>query len=56
MVEDFYLWYYVEGVIGCHGGTDALAEVTDLDADIPQEGAVCPLSHDHDFSGHTLAR
>ena len=29
-------------------GTDALAEVTDLDADITQEGAACPLSHDHD--------
>ena len=31
-----------------HEGTDALAEVTDLDAEIPQEGAACPLSHDHD--------
>ena len=33
-----------------HEGTDALAEVTDLDADIPQEGAACPSSHDHDSS------
>ena len=33
-----------------HEGTDALAEVTDLDADITQEGAACPLSHDHDGS------
>ena len=39
VVDNFYLWYYVEGVIGCHEGTDALAEVTYLEADIPQEGA-----------------
>ena len=25
-----------------HEGTDALAEVTDLDVDIPQEDAACP--------------
>ena len=35
-------------MIGCREGTDALAEVTDLDADIPQEGAAWPSSHDHD--------
>ena len=35
--------------MGFHEGTDALSEVTDLDADIPQEGADCPLSHDYDF-------
>ena len=42
VVENFYLWYCVEIVIGCHEGTDALSEVTDLDVDIPQEGAACP--------------
>ena len=56
VVDDIYLWYCVEGVIVCREGTDALAEVTDLDVDIPQEGAAWPLSHDHDFSGYTLAR
>ena len=39
VVDDFYLWYCVEGVVICHEGTDALAEVADLDADIPQESA-----------------
>ena len=48
MVDDFYFWYCVEGVVICHEGTDALAEFTDLDADIPQEVAASPLSHDHD--------
>ena len=47
MVYNFYLWYCVEGAIVCHEGTDVLAEVTDLDADIPQEGAACPLSYDN---------
>ena len=50
VIDDFYFWYCVEGVILCHDGTDALAEVTDLDVDIPQEGAVCPSYHDHDGS------
>ena len=49
MVDNFYLWYFVEGAIICHEGTDALAEVTDQDADIPQEGAACLTSYDHDF-------
>ena len=49
MVDDFYLWYFVEGIIICHEGTDALAEVTDLYADIPQEVASCPSSHDNDY-------
>ena len=31
-----------------HVGTDALSEVTNMDADIPQEGSACPSSHDHD--------
>ena len=48
MVYDFYFWYFAEGVVICHEGTDALAEVTDLDADIPQEIDACPSSHDHD--------
>ena len=26
----------------CQKGTDTFAEATDLDADIPQEGAACP--------------
>ena len=50
VVDDFYLWYCIEGVIVCNEGTDAFAEVTDLDADIPQEGAACSSSHDHDCS------
>ena len=48
VVDNLYLWYCVEIVIVCHEGSDALAEVTDLDAYIPQEGAACPSSHDHD--------
>ena len=39
VVDNYYLWYCVESVIVFHEGTDALAEVTDLDVDIPQEGA-----------------
>ena len=48
VIDNLYLWYCVERLIVCHEGTDALAEVADLDEDIPQEGAACPLSHDHD--------
>ena len=48
VVDNFYLWYCVEVVIGCHEVNNALDDVTDLDDDIPQEGAACPLSHDHD--------
>ena len=48
VVDNFYFWYCVEGVIGCHEGTGDLAEFTDLYADIPQEGAACPSPHDHD--------
>ena len=48
MVDNFYLWYCVESVLVCHEGTDALAKVTELDADIQQEGADCPSYHDHD--------
>ena len=56
VADKFYLWYCVENVIVCHEVTDDLAEVTDLDADILQEGAACQSSHDHDFSGYTFAR
>ena len=42
VVDNLYFWYCVEDVIVCREGTDALAEVTDLDADIPQEGAAFP--------------
>ena len=48
LVDDLYFQYFVEGVIICHEFTDALAEFTDLNADLPQEGAACPLSHDND--------
>ena len=48
LVDNFYFWYFVESVIACHEGSDALAKVTDLDADIPEEGAAYPSSHDHD--------
>ena len=48
VVDKFYFWYFVERVISYHGGTDALADAAELDADIPQEGAACSLSHDHD--------
>ena len=36
VVDYLYFWYFVEGVVIIHEVTDALAEVTDLDADIPQ--------------------
>ena len=49
VIDNFYLQYCVEGVVIFHEGTDALAEVTDLDVDIPQEGAAFPTSYDHDF-------
>ena len=49
VVDNLYFWYCVESVVGCHEGTDALSEVTDLDADITQEGTACPSSHNHDF-------
>ena len=48
MVDDLYFWYFVKGVVICYEGTDALDDVTDLDADIPQESTACPISHDHD--------
>ena len=48
VVDDFYFWYSVEGVVISHEVTDSLAEVTDLDAYIPQEVTDCPTSDDHD--------
>ena len=48
VVDNVYFWYFVEVVIICHEDTDALAEVTDLDADITQEGDAYPSYHDHD--------
>ena len=47
MVDDFYFQYFVEGVVICHKGTESLAEVTDLDADILKESAALPMAHDH---------
>ena len=48
VVDDLYLWYCVEGVVIFHEGTDALADVPYLDADIPQESTAFPKSHDND--------
>ena len=48
VVDNFYFWYFVEGVVIFHEGTYALAEITDLDADITQGSAACLTSHDHD--------
>ena len=48
MVDNLYFQYCVEIVIVFHEGTDDLGEVPDLDANIPQEGAAFPSSHDHD--------
>ena len=49
VVENFYFWYCVGSFIGFHESNDALAEVTNLDADILQEGADCLSSHDYDY-------
>ena len=35
MVDDFYFWYCVEGVVACHEGIDAFSDFTYLAADIP---------------------
>ena len=48
VVDNFCLCYYIESLLVCHEGTDALAEVTDLDVDIPQEGAAHPSFYDND--------
>ena len=49
VVDNLYFWYCLESVIVCHDITNDIAEVTGLDADIPQEAVACPSSHDHDF-------
>ena len=49
VVDNRCFWYCVESVIVCHEGTDALDEVIDLYADVPQDGAACPSSHDKDY-------
>ena len=38
VVDNLFFWYCLESVVFCHEGTDALAEFTELDEDIPQEG------------------
>ena len=48
VVENLYFWYCVEILFVFHEDTGALAEFTDLDADIPKEGADLPSFHDHD--------
>ena len=48
MVDNLHFYYCLENVIICHEGTDALDEVTDLDAYILQEGAAFQSYHDHD--------
>ena len=48
VVDNLYLCYCVESLLVFHKGTDALAKVADLDADILQKGAARPSSHDHD--------
>ena len=55
MVDNLCFWYCIEILLVCNEGTDTLAEVTDLDSDIPQEGADPPLSHYHNFSEYILA-
>ena len=55
MVDNLCFWYCIEIFLVCNEGTDTLSEFTDLDADIPQEGAALPLSHYHNFSEYTLA-
>ena len=48
VIENICLRYCIELLFISHQGTDALDEVADMDADIPQEGVARPLSHDHD--------
>ena len=56
VLDNLCFCYCVESLIDFNKGTDSLAEVTDLNADIPQEGAAHHLSHHHGFSGCTLDR
>ena len=48
--------YFVEGVIVFHEGTNALAEVIDLDADIPRKELLSQRPMIMIVSGYTLAR
>ena len=49
VVHNICFRYYIEGLFFSNEGTDALAEVSDLDVDITQEGVTIPSSHDSDF-------
>ena len=35
VVDNLFFWYCIKGLFDSHEGTDALAEVADLDACIP---------------------
>ena len=48
VVENICFRYCIEYLFVIHDGTNALAEVADMDADITQEGVARPFSHDHD--------
>ena len=48
LVENLCFRYCIECLFICHEDTDALAEVADMDVDIPQEVAACPSFHDCD--------
>ena len=47
VVNNICFWYCIQLLFVFNEGTDALDEVSDLDADIPQEGVARPSSHDH---------
>ena len=48
VVDNIYLWYCIECLFVSHEGTDTLDEVTEMDADITQEGISIPSSYDND--------
>ena len=50
VLDNFYFCFCVEIWRVFCKSTDACVEVTDLDADILQEGAALPSPHDNDFS------
>ena len=47
-VDNLCFWYCIECVFIRYEGNDALAEVSALDADVPQGGIAIPLFHDND--------
>ena len=49
VVANICFQYCIECLFVCHEGTDTLAEIAEMDADIPQEGVAIPSSHDHDY-------